>query len=242
MATRADRTQYTIFAACGLAALAIALLGWALLDASRTSVGSQKMVQHTEQVLRGIAAMRASVALSESSHRGFRLTGDPQLHSTCEDALEQLRQEWVSLQDEVADNPMQRDRSRRLGRLIEERIQLMIATERVDADRRGMGADPLLAEGMVERATSRIHSTIGELAAEETRLLAVRHDKDAQGQAAMQRLLVFLRDWSSSRSCCRCCGGCSASRADGCVPNVACGRSPRACLARSSCCAERRRA
>ena len=191
MATRADRTQYTIFAACGLAALAIALLGWALLDASRTSVRAQKMVQHTEHVLRGIAAMRASVALSESSHRGFRLTGDPQLHSTCEDALEQLRQEQVSLQGEVADYPMQRDRSRRLGRLIEERIQLMLPTESVDADQRRVGAGLLLAERMTDRATSRIHAVIDELAAEETRLLAERQNKDAQGQAAMQRLLVF---------------------------------------------------
>ncbi len=131
MTKHANNVENAILAACGLAALAIALLGWALFDASRTAARTQAMVQHTEQVLRRISGMRESLALAESGHRGFLLTGEAQYRDARDEAVRRFRRERAALDVETGDNPAQRERSQRLARLLDDRVAIMDATSAV---------------------------------------------------------------------------------------------------------------
>jgi len=186
----ANNVENAILAACGLAALAIALLGWVLFDASRTASRSQAMVHQTEQVLRRISGLRESLALAESGHRGFLITGEAQYRKVREDAFKRLREEHAALGAETGGNALQRERNQRLGRLVDERIAIMHATDAIRSTQGIAAANRMFSSGSPERAAQRIRTLVGELAREETRRLAVRQQRDRQGQAAMRRTLL----------------------------------------------------
>ena len=190
MMPRATRTENAILTAFGLAVVAILSLGWVLFQASQEAIRSQAMVQRTEQVLRRIAGLRESLALAEAGHRGFLITGAARFRDASEQARAQLVQHGEALEREVTDNPLQRDRSRRLAGMIDERIGIMRRTERLQGERGSAAAHRYFGGGLPEQAGERIRGLVAEMADEETRLLSARRQHRQQSQAAMRRMLL----------------------------------------------------
>ncbi len=191
MPIRADHAQRTMLAVTGFAALAILLLAWGMRDAARAASRSQALVLHTEEVLREVSDLRGSLALAESGHRGFLLTGDRAFRVAREDALAQARAQAADLDRQVIDNPLQRARTRRLSALIEHRVEVMHETERALSERGHDEALRMFAAGRAEQAMARIRGLVDALAREETRLLSVRQQEDRQGQARVRRMLAI---------------------------------------------------
>ena len=188
--TRARQTRRRLLWSWGLVMLATLVLGWALIDASRHRADSQERVQRTELALRRIIGMQASLAAAESSHRGVLLTGNPVHRLAREDALRQLQRDKAALDANGLDDPSQRERSRRLDKLIDDRIEAMLEIEGMRAGQGGAAASRLLSTEVDDSATTRIHALIEDMSAEEARLLSERTQRDLQDSSWMRRLLL----------------------------------------------------
>ena len=189
--TGARKTRHRLLWSFGLALLGALVLGWALIDASRHRTDSQELVQATELALRRIIGMQASLAAAESSHRGFLLTGSPEHREARENALRKLKTDKSLLDAEDADDPTQRERSRRLGKLIDDRILVMLETERIRTAEGSAAATRSFSEALADRSTARIRALVEEISAAEARLLAERTQRDLQEASWMRRSLLL---------------------------------------------------
>jgi PAS domain S-box-containing protein len=188
---RSNRGRNVVMAAFVVATLTIVLLGWALVDATGKASRSQAMVQHTERVLGTIAALRESLALAESGQRGYLITGDGQYRAGRDAAMAQVARFRTGIEREVADNPHQRERMQRLSKQLDERIAIMLKTERIRGEQGAAAANEFFATGSPEQANARIRGLVFEMAEEETGLLMQRQARELQGQAATRRVLML---------------------------------------------------
>ena len=187
---RARGMRRRILWSWGLAVLALLMLGWALLGVSRHRNDSQELVQSTELALRRIIGLQASLAAAESSHRGFLLTGSPEHRSARGDALRQLERDKASLDSEGLDDASQRERSRRLDKLIDDRILVMLETERIRTADGSAAANRAFSATLADSSTARIRALVEEMSAAEARLLAERTRRNLQDASWMRRLLL----------------------------------------------------
>ncbi len=189
MIKRAYRANSALLAMSALAVVVILVLGWALLHVSDTASRSQSMAHRTEQVLRTISSLRESLALAESGQRGFLLTGDAKFLQTREESLQELQQQGASLRDDVADSPVERDRSQRLGTLIEERIALMRTNERIRTTQGIVAASRAVSDQLPGKASEHINDLLDEMAEQEALALATHQQNERQGQQSLRSML-----------------------------------------------------
>lgn len=191
MTIRANHTQAATLAALGLAVAALLAMGWILFGASGKSQRTQAMQQQSMHMLERLAGLRESLALAESGHRGFLLTGDAPFLQLREQALAQLWQHSTALQAEAAATPAQRLRSKRLAGLLVERVGMMRKSERLRTERSGV-ATGSSADALPEQVNAQIRKLVNEWGQEETRLLSDLLHARQRDQAATWHMLLYL--------------------------------------------------
>ncbi|RZA17498.1 MAG: hypothetical protein EOP93_13190, partial [Lysobacteraceae bacterium] len=192
MIERGERTQAATLAALGLAVAALLAMGWILFDAAGRAQRTQVLQQASMQMLERLAGLRESLALAESGHRGFLLTGDPQFLKLREEALAQLWQQSTTLQAEASGPAPQQERSRRLAQMLVERVGMMRRSERLRTARGSGAANASFADEIAEQANGRIRTLVNEWARDETgKLSSLLQDKQ-RDQTATWRMLLYL--------------------------------------------------
>lgn len=189
---RANHANRAIFASFGLVALAIALLVWIPFRMADEALRAQVMAQRTGTVLLRISHLRESLARAVSAQRGYLLTGEAPFLRAREDALQRFQQHAAAIGDELADNPIQRERSQQLVTLIDERAALMHNMERMRASEGGTVASRELMDQLAEAATQPVSALLDAMALEETRSLTTHQQREREKQQAMRPMLLAL--------------------------------------------------
>ncbi|PYK30265.1 MAG: hypothetical protein DME57_07375, partial [Verrucomicrobia bacterium] len=121
----------------------IALAGIFLLVTLRNHY-QETLRTHTIEVIRLSSLIENDIAGLESSHRGFLLSGSPELLAPYEKKREQIRQRIEDLTTLIIDNPRQRKRVMKVQEVVQTWLDT-VATPEINA-RRAKGSAPTAAE------------------------------------------------------------------------------------------------
>lgn len=108
-----------------MVAIALFALILAIVDASRQSRESFQWVMHSSQLIQAMEETMAGLRDAESGQRGYVLTQNPGFAQSFDRRIEDARQSYAKLYELTKDNPVQSNRMREFGTLLEERIELM---------------------------------------------------------------------------------------------------------------------
>jgi PAS domain S-box-containing protein len=152
---------------------------------------SERWVQHTHEVLENLQDLLFALESTESSYRGFVLTGK-------ESRLESYRANILSSEQHVAavrsltvDNPAQQRQIPVLERLVVQEIQF---AEGVIGLRRAKGyeaATEAIQNGQGQRIMEEFHGVVRQLQKEELRLLALRN-ADAKLRLSQTKTILVV--------------------------------------------------
>ncbi len=120
------------------AALTAGVLASTLWTGLQRSEDAERWVEHTYQVLDAAASVRSNLERSQTSERGYLLTGEDEYYDAFQSAVASERQARATLRRLVADNPDELARLNEIDRLTEARLQMSADAIRV---RREEGAD-----------------------------------------------------------------------------------------------------
>jgi PAS domain S-box-containing protein len=139
---------------------------------------SAAWVSHTQEVLKNIGGITASVASLGSSQRSYINTGDDRFLGQEETIKDSLYQKIDVLRELTADNPHQKPRLDQLGPLIAQRMEWGHQT--IAARRQGglAAAEQIIATGKGVDLVASIRTLIKELEDEEYALLDQRQTKE----------------------------------------------------------------
>jgi len=163
--------------------VAFLLVAFTGLRASQTLVENDTWVAHTHEVRAQLATMLAKLIEAETSQRGYVITGAERYLEPYREALAGLDKACNDVRKLMIDNPTQQSRLASVRALLDERTTELSAVIEV---RRAGGLDAAVARisaGRGQELTERIRRAIGELDAEEDRLLDVR-EREAHAAAA----------------------------------------------------------
>lgn len=165
-----------------VSALGAAGVGVFAFSSGREVLATNRLVEHTLDVLRRIESLRASMLEAESRQRDFLLTGDEQALAGLPEVESRVQSESRALRQVTVDNVVQQRNVARIAATAAERLRLL--RERVDLARR-VGREAAQAEaGTGALVRDRALGLLDEVAAEENRLLAER--LEAQGRSVRQ--------------------------------------------------------
>lgn len=196
---RVDRTgqqmsKARIARANTLALIAIAVLVTALgvLTFQRFTAlqAEHGWVQHTYQVLATVKDLNIAIRGAESGERGYVLTGDANYLEPYQSALARISLIQGDLQRLTADNPIEQQHIRALAPLLQHQLEEMGQTVEL---RRAVGLDRALQairSGVGQRRMITIEAALGEMSAEEQRLLDKRLREESHS-AALTRWLAL---------------------------------------------------
>jgi signal transduction histidine kinase/CheY-like chemotaxis protein/CHASE3 domain sensor protein/HPt (histidine-containing phosphotransfer) domain-containing protein len=173
---------------CG-AAIALAVMGWMLFQATRHSEESNRWVDHTFQALALSAGISESLGRAESASRGYVLFAEASYLDARNIALANALTRLDDLIAATRDNPQQQLRTRRLAQMLGQRATLM---RQVEQARRGPGglqeARALVAQG--SELSARTYAALDEIRAEELRLLADRRAEQASAARTEEAIVI----------------------------------------------------
>jgi methyl-accepting chemotaxis protein len=111
----------------GFAVVLLILLAIGVVSYRGTAklIETSEMVSHTHEVIALINKLRAALVDSETSTRGFVITGDESFLQTHNRALKEEDAVFKDLRSLVSDNPRQRERLDTLAPLIEKRLDVL---------------------------------------------------------------------------------------------------------------------
>ncbi len=153
-------------------------------------IDSARNVEHTQQVLEKINALRVSLKDAESDQRGFIITGQPDYLNRFYEAQRNIREEYQELRLLVGDNPQQIKLLDQLFPVIRKRIELL---DRAITLRQNQGlpaALKFIGTGQSKAAMDEAYALFEELKADERRQLHLRNAMvDAKAQ---QTFMLFI--------------------------------------------------
>ncbi|GET41698.1 sensor histidine kinase [Microseira wollei] len=135
---------------------------------------SAKQVRQTNQVLKVITDISATLTDAESGRRGYILFGDPEELERYNKAVASLKQQIDNLRQPLNDTPIQRQRLDILESLISQRLELFqtFIDQYQKAPGRFSPQDPLIVQ--TKRNQDEIRRVIQDLVSEEEELLEVQ--------------------------------------------------------------------
>ncbi len=144
---------------------------------------SAKQVRQTNQVLKAITAISATLTDAESGRRGYILFSDPEELERYNQAVERLKQQIDKLRQPLDDTPIQRQRFDTLESLIAQRLDLFqnVIDQHQKAPARFSPQDPLIVQ--TKRNQDEIRRVLQDLVSEEEELLETQVE---QSQANFQ--------------------------------------------------------
>lgn len=160
----------------GFAASALALLGvgWLSFHTTNELIAVTDSVVHTHKVIATLADGLAVLTEAEAAQRGYLLTAEEAFLADCLGAQKEVGAWVAKLQNLIANNPDQLQRSQRLATLIERRLAML--NQRI-AIRQQEGLDAAasaVAQREGKAAMDQCRAVIAEMQAAEDRLLRER--------------------------------------------------------------------
>jgi signal transduction histidine kinase/CheY-like chemotaxis protein len=155
----------------GFATLAVLVLGAVWLSDRQDRAA--RMVQHTLEVENQLSTILSGLQDAEASQRGYILTGRPSFLAPYAAAIPELERDLAELERDVADNPPQAARAKRLRAAVAAREALLI--DNLNRFRRGEPV-PSFADELEQgrEAMDDVRRIVAEMKAEESRLLRPR--------------------------------------------------------------------
>lgn len=171
------------------AAAVIGVIGWSLYDATLEFKEAAQRVDHTQNVLQGVAMVDSAMGRAEAAQRAFFLTGSSSDAQERDAQLSLLSQAASRLARLTEESPAQRTRTHRLAELIAERARIMQTNARL----RDQGPfDPVRANAVIlegQQAGAKVDAVTQEIKQEALRLLASRR---ADEERRLNRALATL--------------------------------------------------
>jgi PAS domain S-box-containing protein len=177
-------------------ALGAGILAWLVVAAISyrsmvASTESDRWVRHTHEVLENLQNLLAEMQSTESSYRGFALTGEESYFESYRASTLRAQQGEATVRNLTGDNPKQQILIPSLERLAAERIQF---GERVISLRRTTGieaAADAVRSGTDERGMGEFQGVVRQMHDEELRLLVLR-DADAKRRLDQTKTVLIL--------------------------------------------------
>jgi len=140
----------------------------------------QRLLTHTYIVLAKLDSVKIDLADAKAGQRDYILTGEPSFLATHQAALGRLRDDLQILRDLTADNPVQQRSLDRMDSLAAARLAELRQVNSVDS----MGADSM------KPSVAQIRALLGDMGAEEQRLLVQRSDAARASSRKVKLLIV----------------------------------------------------
>jgi PAS domain S-box-containing protein len=177
--------------ALGVAILASLVVAAISYRSTVASTESGRWVRHTHEVLENLQNLLAEVQSTESSYRGFALTGKESYLVSYRASILSAEQGETTVRNLTVDNPKQQILIATLERLAAQKIQFgetVINLRRT----RGMdaAADPVQS-GTDERIMDEFQGVVRQMREEELRLLVLR-DADAKRRLGQTKTVLIL--------------------------------------------------
>ncbi|WP_164479316.1 CHASE3 domain-containing protein [Methylocystis rosea] len=150
----------------------VAAIGGAAISLQK-QVAAQTWVEHTLYVRTALLQTLSTLQDAETGQRGFLLTGDETFLEPFRNAERTIGERWATLERNVSDNEMQKQRLDRLRSVAAERLGSL----RKRIQERQVAPDAPLTDGLKigKRLMNEARSVIAEMLAEEERLLTTRN-------------------------------------------------------------------
>jgi len=146
-------------------------------------------VRHTHEVRANLRQLLLALMDTESSSRGYALTGEQSYLESFRTGVASLWQYEAVIRSETSDNPTQQRRLPALEQLATQRIQLATAVNDLRREQGLEAAADEVRSGRGQELTSRFTAIVGQMLDEELRLLVQR---DAQVASSLRATRVVL--------------------------------------------------
>ena len=108
-----------------LIVVSLLLLVVGIVDATRQTQESFRLVTHSAEVLRSTYMVMSNIRNAESGQRGFIVTHNPGFSQSFDREIEQAREAYGKLFELTKNDPVQHQHVQDMGVILEERIELM---------------------------------------------------------------------------------------------------------------------
>ena len=171
--------------------LMVAANAWMAFRSVESLLGSERLVEHTWQVVNQVERVMGSAKDAETGVRGFLVTKDPAYLDPYRTAKAELPLELGRLRELTADNPGQGRRLTEMESVLSERLRLLEQS----ASLRRMGDEDTLhaltLSGTGKMQMDRLRRLADDAEAEERRLLTIRTEA-ARSSGRRARITVAL--------------------------------------------------
>ncbi|MFS2007433.1 methyl-accepting chemotaxis protein [Duganella sp. CT11-25] len=179
-----------------IVAIILVLLATAYTNFSKLSTASE-WDRHTLQVLLEANQIETALLQIQTSTRGFMLTGDESTTAPIPTEEEAVRRHLANILQLTSDNPIQQERLKRLGPMMENWIINVIhpLLDKRRALNKQMGVSQQVATAADvlngARTVAEVRQLIHDISADEERLLALRSQTSNNLQQTMATLLIL---------------------------------------------------
>ena len=175
---------------CALAVAIFAVLSVVSYRAVSGLREGYNWVRHTHEVIEDLGSLLSSMQDLESSDRRYALIGDEAALTRYHEGLAHADEELKKLRRSVADNAEQQRRAVELVRLVGAKIAFAQEIVHLRQQRKKEKIAALLAGGTGERARDKVRAAIGEMQAEEQRLLTLREEAAERSTNQVKSILL----------------------------------------------------
>jgi signal transduction histidine kinase len=159
------------------AVLVVALNTWFAVSAVRSLLESEAWLAHTWEVVGQEERLMLRATNAETSARAYVITGREDFLGPYNDALRSLPQDVLHFKNLTLDNPMQQAAIEKVKGVIERRMTMLQQSTEARRTRGFEEAAALVSSGVGTAEMTRLRTLIGEMDAEERRLLTNRADE-----------------------------------------------------------------
>jgi signal transduction histidine kinase/CHASE3 domain sensor protein/CheY-like chemotaxis protein len=168
-----QRANALVFGVLVTILLTIGGLTWDRFNAAYTA---REWTDRSYQVLRALKDMRIAIAETESSVRGFSLSGDDADLAGYRESLGQIAYLQSEIHQLIADNPDQVQRFDQLAPILQRHIDQLTKTVEIRRSGGTAGAESVLHETHAKSVLSQVLAVSGAMLDDERRLLTARLD------------------------------------------------------------------
>jgi signal transduction histidine kinase len=160
--------------------VAVIVLALAVFDTARRALDASHWVAHTHEVLEQLDGMPGALARAEAAVFGFTITADDAYLRFRDSALSSIETRNQRLELLITDSPAQQRRWKTVRHLVDERLALLDRAVVIRQTEEADAAGKFLEWAMPRESGTRILTTLGDMQAEEQRLLAQRASREEQ--------------------------------------------------------------
>ncbi len=177
--------------AFGSAVLIFLVVGVISYHATIVSGESQRWVQHTHEVLDNLQDSLLEIQSTESSYRGFLLTGSREYRDLFDASILRVQQSETTLGQLTVDNARQQRHLPALNRLTQQKAEFGEMVMRLRQTKGPEAAAEAIRSGAGQRIMDEFERAVREMQDEELRLLALRNaDAERHSRQSKAALIV----------------------------------------------------